>query len=224
MQKSRSVPELPQLDEGVHLLETPERAVGPLHALVLDHLLVDGGTAVWIDANGYGTSMHLAEVAPSRRVLDRIQIARGFTAYQHQALVRNAVEPIDAETSLVVAPAVDAPYRAEDVRGADPTSLLLQSLSRLAQYARDQDLTVLTTRTAADQFSAPLGQLADETITVEQTAFGPRFESDAFETLVYAEQGGTRQTTLAYWQRILAARAPVHTAEAPDAPTAEVKP
>ncbi len=224
MQHTRSIPELPHLSEGVHLLETSRRASGSLHALVLDHLLLEGGTAVWIDANGHGTSIHLADVAPSARVLERIHIARGFTAYQHQALVQDAVEAIDAETTLVVAPAVDARYRADDIRGVEPKTMLLQSLSRLARYARDTGLPVLATRTAADAFSAPVERLADEVIEVEQTAFGPRFQGPDFETLVYAENGPTMQTTLAYWARILGARQPLYEKQASQQPTARVSP
>jgi hypothetical protein len=217
------MPELPALTPGVHLLEAAGRTVGPLHALVLDHLLLEGGTAVWIDANGYGTSIHLADVAPAARVLDRIHIARGFTAYQHQALVRDAVAELD-EAGLLVAPAVDAHYRADDVRGAEPRALLLQSLSRLARYARERELPVLTTRTAADAFSAPVERLAEGVIAVEQTAFGPRFRGPDFETLVYPERGPTVQTTLAYWARILEARQPLHAEEATQQPASRVSP
>ena len=203
------MPELPALSTGFHLLETAGRAVGPLHALVLDHLLLEGGTAVWVDANGHGTSIHLADVAPAARVLDRIRIARGFTAFQHHALVRDAVDELD-DAGLIVVPAVDAHYRADDIRGAEPGTLLLQSLSRLAQYARERELPVLATRTAADAFSAPVERLADGVIAVEQTAFGPRFRGPDFETLVYPERGPTVQTTLAYWAQILEARQPLH--------------
>lgn len=224
MQHSRAIPELPQLREGVQLLQTDGRATGPLHALVLDHLLLEGGSAVWIDADGHGTSIHLAEVAPSERVLDRIHIARGFTAYQHQALVRNAIEALTGETSLMVVPAVDARYRDDDIRGAEPETLLLQTLSRLARYAREEGLPVLATRTAADAFSAPVERLATGVIEVEQTAFGPRFRGPDFETLVYAERGPTVQTTLAYWARILGAREPLHGEQTAQQPTARVSP
>ncbi|MFB6085282.1 MAG: hypothetical protein ABEJ84_00520 [Halodesulfurarchaeum sp.] len=224
MQHSRSIPELPQLCEGVHLLETDGRAVGPLHALVLDHLLLEGGSAVWIDANGHGISSHLAEVAPSRRVLDRIRIARGFTASQHRALVQNAGAELGAETGLLVVPAVDARYRDEDIRGAEPETLLLQTLSRLARYAREEGLPVLATRTDADAFSAPVERLATDVIEVERTAFGPRFRGADFETLVYPEGGSTVQTTLAYWARILGARRPLHERGATQRSTARVSP
>jgi len=224
MHSHRAVPELPQLTTGVHLLEAEGRPVGPLHALVLDHLLLDGGRAVWVDANGYASSTHLAELAPSPRVLDRIDVARGFTAYQHQALLQDATDAIEDATSLLVAPAVDRFYRDDDIRGAEPQALLMKSLSQLASYAREAGLPVLVTRTAADDFAAPVERLADAVLTVQQTAFGPRFQGPDFETLCYTDGGATMQTTLTYWAQVLEARAPLHEEAATEEPTARVSP
>lgn len=217
MDHTNAIPELPRLNTGIQLLETQERAIGPLHTLVLDHLLMEGGDAVWIDARNYGTSVHLANVAPSPRVLDRIHIARGFTPFQHQSLIQDAINELTGDVSLIVTPAIDAPYRSDDVRGAEPQAMLLKSLSRVSRYARYEDIPVLTTRVRNDDFSAPIGTIAADVIEVENTDFGPRFRGDDFETLVYASNGPTQQTTLAYWARILQARQPVYeTSDAPE--------
>lgn len=224
MHQHRSVPELPALSPGVTLLEAPRRSIGPLHALVLDHLLADGGHAVWVDAQGHATSIYLADVAPSPRVLDRIRVARGFTPYQHQSLLFDAAAEIDAETSLVVAPAVDGLYRSEDVRGAEPQTMLLRGLSRLARYAREAEVPVVVTRTGTDSLGEPVKRVADSHVTVRRTRFGPRFEGADFETLVYADAGPTAQTTLAYWAQILRARRPVHEQASQRQPTAQVGP
>ena len=211
MDHTQPIPELPRLESGIQLLEAPQRAVGPLQTLVLDHILMESGNAVWIDAHNYGTSVYLADVAPSPRVLDRIHIARGFTSFQHHTLVQDAVNELTSETSMIVAPAVDALYRSDDVRGNDPQEMLLQGLSRLANYARRAEIPVLTTRVAADSLSAPIERVASDVIEVEQTKFGPRFLGNDFETLVYNTNGGqTMQTTLAYWARILRARQPAY--------------
>lgn len=214
MDQHRTIPELPRLSSGVQLLRAPDRAIGPLHTLVLDHLLLDGGNAVWIDAHNHGTTIHLADVAPSSRVLDRVHVARGFTPYQHRSLVRDASERLDEATSVIVAPAVDGLYRTDDVRGAEPQTMLLQTLSRLARYARDADVPVLTTQFVDDAFSAPVETLAEDVIAVERTAFGPRFQGADVETLVYQSDGTTRQTTLSYWARVLEARRPRYEASA----------
>ena len=74
---------LPSLDDGITLLDVEgSRGVPILQSLVLDHLLFHDGPAFWVDANGHATTT-LAQIAPSRRLLDRIHVARGFTAYQH---------------------------------------------------------------------------------------------------------------------------------------------
>lgn len=205
------VPELPRLSPGVWLLETSRRDLVSLHTLVVDHLLLEGASAIWIDARGHGRSQLLREIAPAPRVLDRIRIARGFTAFQHAALVESAAADVDHETGLVVAPALDSPYRDEDVRGVEPLELLLRTLARLARFAREHAVPVLLTRTAADRLGETVARTAGATIYVERTRFGPRFESDAFETLVYPVGHGDVQTTLTFWQRVLAARQPLYT-------------
>ncbi|WP_050048136.1 P-loop NTPase family protein [Halanaeroarchaeum sulfurireducens] len=208
--QSTPLPELPRLSPGVWLLETTGHDLASLHTLVVDHLLLGDGSAVWIDAGERGRSQLLREIAPDPRVLDRIRIARGFTAFQHAALVETAADVVDGTVGLVVAPAVDFPYRDEEGRGVAPRKLLLRTIARLARFARDQSIPVLLTRTGANGLGKPVASVAGDTITVERTRFGPRFESDAFETLVYPARRGHAQTTLAFWRRVLAARQPLY--------------
>ncbi|RXK48632.1 hypothetical protein [Halorientalis pallida] len=200
------LPELPTLDPGVQLLATDgQRAGEPLRALVLDHAL-GGGQVRWVDSRGYARTDRLARLAPDPRALDRIRIARGFTAHQHVALVRRLPDVVTDDTALVVLPAMDAPYRADDVsRGRD---FLLRSLATVARVARDHAVPVLVTRTGPDGLGDPLAAAADHTVECRQTAQGPRFVTDDFETLVYPQGDGTAQTTLAFCRRVLAARAP----------------
>ena len=219
-----SVPDMPQLDPGIRLLDLRGRDPAPLHSLVLDHLLVTGGTALWIDARNQGPSQLLASLAPSPRVLDRVRIARGFTAFQHASIVEHAGEHLHDDTAILVAPAVDSQYRDDDVRGVEPRALLLRTLARLAGYAREYDLPVLVTRTATDRLGAPVAASARETIAVERTRFGPRFTASDFETLVYPGPGNRHlQTTLAFWERVLEARQPLYEA-APAAPATPAAP
>lgn len=209
------VPELPTLDPGITLLETDERATGPLQALALDHLLLEGGDALWVDSHGHAQSQLLARLAPGRRVLDRVRVARGFTPTQHATLVERLPDRIAPETSLLVLPAMDGQYRGDELPTEDARELFLRSLATVAGVARERDLPVLVTRRRDDEFAAPLSSAADATLACERTEFGPRFRSDEFETLVYpGGPDGTAQTTLAYWTRILRARTPVHGATA----------
>jgi len=201
-------PDLPRLTAGLQELTGEDRLTGPLQTLVLDHLLRTGGEAVWVDANGHATTHRLARLAPDSGLLDRIHVARGFTHTQHHGLVDQLDAVVDAETTLVVCPAVDVPYRTDCPAGQGET-LCLRSLATLATLARDHGLPILLTCSQHDDLAVPVSRAARRTIRVEQTKQGPRFVGEEFETLVYpAGADGYAQTTLRYWARLLTARHP----------------
>jgi len=93
---------VPGLDPGLTLLDGGPEAV---HRVVAAEL-ADGRTeALWVDP-GMAVSVHaLYDLAPSRRTLAGLRIARAFTAYQHHALVRELVQQAGPRTELVVLPA-----------------------------------------------------------------------------------------------------------------------
>jgi len=227
---------LPSLDDGITLLDVDGgRGVPILQSIVLDHLLLHDGPAFWVDANGHATTTTLSRIAPSQRLLDRIHVARGFTAYQHYGAVCDlptAVNQSIRDTtidgsprsrqssrgdedasphtpSLIVAPAIDAQYRADDTLGeAHAETLQARTLARVATYADGYDTPVLVTRTERDDFAAPVATAADQHLACEHTRMGPRIVGDDFETLVYpVDDGAYYQTTLTYWRQLLDARA-----------------
>lgn len=203
------LPELPSLEAGVTLLETDRHTSGALQSLVLDHVLTAGGTARWVDSHGRATTTSLARLAPSGRVLDQIAVARGFTAYQHHSLVKTLQTQLaagDTVVSLVVAPSVDWHYRADDLHRAQADAMFASTVDRLETIAASHEIPVLVTRERTDSVAEPLDTITETTITCERTRFGPRFVADEFETLVYPAGNGTVQTTLAFWERVLADR------------------
>ncbi|WP_211194950.1 P-loop NTPase family protein [Halorhabdus amylolytica] len=224
-----SLPEFPSLDNDCYLLdpdtEMPRSrrsaTVGTLHALALDTALSAGGDVVWIDAQGHATTHAFAQVAPSKRALDRVHVARAFTTHQHVTLVDQVGRwlrdgatspfggPATDRPAVVVAPALDALYCGGDLPDDDAQPLLLRSLATLQAIAREQDIPVILTRTRRDGPATAL-ETAATTIALEETQFGPRFECDEldFETLVYDVGDGIQQTTITYWAEILAARHP----------------
>lgn len=209
-------PTLPTLGNDQYLLATDDTATGPLQALVLDHLLLNDGTAYWIDAAGHARTDTLARLAPSTRVLNRVQVARGFTAYQHTALFDRVTDLITSETPLVVAPAVDVLYRDDDSRGVDAAQLLHSAISTLAARCCEADTPLVLTCHQRDALTAPVARHVDEILRCETTRFGPRFVGDGFETLVYPLDDGTVQTTLAFWRHVVEQRAAVTTADQPE--------
>ena len=226
---------LPQLNDGITLLDVEGgRGVPILQSLVLDHLLTHDGPAFWVDADGHATTTVFARIAPSRRLLDRIHVARGFTAYQHYgavcdlpAAVNQSIQASTADTgaagrrapgrdedtsphtpALIVAPAVDAQYRADDTLGETHAKTIhARTLARLATYADGYDISVLVTRTERDEFAEPVATVADHHLECRQTRMGPRILGESFETLVYPVDDGVYQTTFAYWRQLLEARA-----------------
>lgn len=204
----RPIPELPTLDPGIQLLDAEKSIV--LHSLVVDHVLVANGSAHWVDAHGHAVTRPLVRLAPSDRVLDRIRVARGFTAFQHYALVERLADAVGEETELLVLPAMDGLYRDDDLRGDEGEELLVRALARVAGLAREHGIPVLVTRTRDDEFAAPIANAAERVIRCEQTPMGPRFVGEAFETQVYPVDRGLVQTTFAFWAEVLAARQPLY--------------
>jgi hypothetical protein len=245
---------LPSLGDGITLLDIEGgRGVPILQSLVLDYLLLHDGPAFWVDANGHATTTTLAQIAPSQRLLNRIHVARGFTAYQHYdavcdlpAAVNKSIQmsTVDAGAAgqeapsrdedmspqtpaLIVAPAVDAQYRADDTLGeTHAKTLQARTLARLATYADGYDIPVLVTRNERNEFTESVAMAADHHLECEQTRMGPRVVGEDFETLVYpVDDGAYYQTTFAYWRQLLAARATQvgvePTTPTPSTPTSE---
>jgi len=228
-------PVLPSLDDGVTLLDVDGRGVPVLQSLALDHLLAHDGPAFWVDTAGCARTTTLARVAPTWRLLERVQVARGFTPYQHHAAVADVPDAVrdassatgtparaggadEATTSdahdpaLLVAPVVDGRYRdADDLPREHARQLLARTLARLRRYADAYDAPVLLTRTGgasdADAFGEIVANCADHRLRCERTPQGPRFVGDDVETLVYPQPNGLLQTTLSYWRTVLDRRA-----------------
>jgi hypothetical protein len=201
-------PTLPSLDPGIHLVDIDERAVGVVQSLVIDHVLTDqstGSTAVWVDSNGVATTSSLSRLVPSMRLLERIRVARAFTAYQHHSLVSQLPEVVDESTPLVVVPEFEYQYRSPDVRFSVAHDLVETGVQTLSMLAHERGLPILVTRETTAPLSAPIVEAADSVLGCELTRFGPRFVGEEFETLVYPVDGGF-QTTLSYWAEILSVR------------------
>lgn len=222
-----ATPTLPDLGPGITLLDADTNTTGAVQTLTLDRILLAGadGESVgyWIGDGRHARTDGLHEVAPSSRALDRLQVARAFTTNQHLQLLRTLGERLAAGPRPVVCtlPGFDTHYRDGEL-ARDDHEVFCRALAELRGLAREHDLTVLVTRSRTDEFTAPLERLADHRLKLLQTQFGPQFrdaESGAQETLVYDCGDGWVQTTLAYWQTVLAEREPLY---APGGPTVEV--
>ncbi|MFB6270115.1 MAG: hypothetical protein ABEH83_09235, partial [Halobacterium sp.] len=181
---------------GVTLLESDDR--GTLAALVAAALEGRDGPVRWVDARNHASTFALSEAGRTHRILDKVQVARAFTAHQHHALVRQLVVEVRRPTAFVVAPAVDDLYADDDLLAQEADRLREASLSTLSALADARDLPVLVT--ASDENA--VAEYADETVAVEDTRFGPRFDAGDDETTAYWTRGGW-QTTIPYWVDLL---------------------
>ena len=213
----RPTADLPALAPGVTLVDVDDDlGVTPVQALLLDRVLGSDGPAFWVDGANRANTTRLRELAPADRVLDRIEVARGFTAHQHTALLDRLAGRLaaSASPSVVAATGLDGPYRAADVDGDTAERLFVRAIASVARVARVHDAPVVVTRCRDDDFSRPLRRAAATRLQCRETRFGPRFEdaSGDAETLVYHAADGWMQTTLAYWREVLEHRARMHEA------------
>lgn len=204
--------EFPTLDPGLTLLSVNDRAPGALQSLTLDHLLLNGGEAYWVDARNHAVTTTLTQLASTMRVLDRIQVARAFTPFQHQAIVDDLPEVVDSESSLLVLPDVEWFYTKETLARGEGEAMLAHVLELLTTLAAELELPVVVTRHADGAFGDQITEAAEQVIDCTLTQFGPRFSGAEFETLMF-DCGSGVQTTLAFWRRVLQARHPQQLSE-----------
>jgi hypothetical protein len=203
------------LDAGITLVDVDsDLGVTPVQSLLLDCVFTGDGDAYWVDAAGAAQTARLRELAPDKRYLRRVHVARGFTAYQQTSLLDRLAGAHVTSPSVVVVTGIDRLYRTGDVPTDRTRALLVRSIAALARVGRVHDVPVIVTRSRADEFTRPLENAAQTRLQCEDTRFGPRFidTADDTETLVYRLGDGWVQTTLAYWQEVLAHRARMYDA------------
>lgn len=202
-----TTPTLPDLDPGLTLLDADSAVADVLYALVVDHVIETGGTACWIDPGHRARCDPLLDIAPTDRILDRITVARGFTPFQHSALLTDCTDWIDEETELVVVPEIDRRYHDAELLADEERDLLLRGIASLATVAREHELPVLVTCASPDgPLAEPIEAATTHRLECTATPYGPRFV-EGEETLVYpVAASGVVQTTLSFWAQVIAAR------------------
>ncbi len=217
MNTSRRQPrvELPELEHGLTLVDIDaDLGVKPVQSLLLDRVFAGAGDAYWVDAAGTAQTTRLRELAPDPRYLDRVHVARGFTAYQQTSLLDRLAGEHVTDPCVVIATGIDRLYRDSDSSTKHTKQLLIRSIAALARVGRVHDVPVVVTRSRADEFTQPLVNASKTHLQCDHTQFGPRFTDTAGEVdaLVYCLGNGWVQTTLAYWQEVLAQRARMYDA------------
>lgn len=196
---------LPALTAGLTRLHRPSMRSLALHQLVVDHLDTTAGNVLWVDARNNASTFALHDVAPSPRALSGIQIARGFTAYQHHSLITKLPIAANERTHLIVAPCVASLYADDDVPSQEAEELFASTLTILRELATSYDLPILIT--AADTtpaLAALVEEYVDQEIDCQETDLGLQFTTPDFQTELYWD-AGYWQTTIPYWVDLLGA-------------------
>jgi len=204
--------QIPTLDAGLTYLDA--EGPGALYRVVGRHLDEHDGPAYWVDARNRAAPAALYD-ALSRRACRSLRVARAFTGYQHHELVRSLPGRVRPNASLVVAPAVAAPYADEDVPEYEADAMCAATLELLEAVATAVDVPVLVTATAAP-YAEEVRAAADRRLDATATAAGLRVEGAGFRTDVYWHDWGF-QTTIPYWVDLLGA-ADGRSVEGVDAP------
>ncbi len=192
------VQRLPSLCEGVNLLRPDKQKKEALASLVLDYLIRNKGKTVWIDSCNYASTHLMHRLTPDPRLLDKIEVARAFTPYQHFSLIENLIDKIDRDTSLVVAPVFD--YLYSDSARWEGKKMAMSAIEYIDDVVDQYNIPVLLTESGT--YTSIIKDYIEETIECRTTSMGARFLGSNFETLVYPKNGGI-QTTLELWRLIL---------------------
>ena len=195
---------LPSLEAGVTHLDSPGPRSTALHRLVVDELVGRDGLVYWLDARNVAASYALYELAPHRRALDSVRVARAFTAYQHHTLARRLVHAVDARTAMLVAPNVASLYRDDDVPAYEREDLYAAAVTLLAELGKTHDIPVVVTTDVSGAALPPVVADAATHLSCERTRMGLRYAGADVETQVYVEDGFW-QTTIPYWVELFGA-------------------
>ncbi len=192
MPVSDQLSRLPALRPGINLLRRDHPSQGAIQSLVLNEMIVQGGDAVWVDSHGNASTHAFNRIAPDERFLERIRVARAFTAYQHFSLTTQLLYQVDRKTAVTVLPEIDHFY-AGDLQPDEDTEMLEAALGTVEEVVARYRIPVLVS--TAGRLTDTVTDHVDRVIDCRVTGEGVRFESDDFRTLVYRGNGYI-QTTL----------------------------
>jgi hypothetical protein len=187
--------QLPTLDPEVTYLDASD-APAALYRVVVGHLADERGPACWVDARNRGAPAALYDHL-GRRACRSLAVARAFTGYQHYELVRSLPGTLRATASLVVAPALAAPYADPDVPDHEADAMVAAVLELLDAVSTAVDVPVLVTADA-DPYAADVRRAADRVLDATATRMGLRVDGDSVRVDGYWDATGF-QTTVPYW-------------------------
>lgn len=171
----------PSIKDGWNFVETDTMLAFPALIKKLEH---NFDSILWIDSSN-AAKTHYFESRPE--LLEKISIARGFTALQHHQLCKN-IEEMN-EYDLVVAPEIDRLYLESSLYRSEAVELFENMLNSL-----NQKILYSTT----GKLGKRAEDLKDHKIKVKSTSQGLNYSDSQSATKNYYLNGCIQTTVPAY--------------------------
>ena len=171
----------PKVVEGWNLVETDTALAFPA---LIKHLAAEHEKILWIDSSNQANT-HYFESRPE--LLDKIYIARAFTALQHQQLCKKI-----GEYDVIVAPEIDRLYEKSSLYRDEALELFENMIEEL-------EGKIIYSVSGEIGFRAQ--DKAHNSIKVEQTAQGLRFSQKNRQTQLYSDSTCV-QTTVSFYEEV----------------------
>lgn len=193
---------LPQLDQGMNLLRNKTGEKFGIQSLAINQMISNNKTVYWVDSKEKASLTTLNNLIPNSSILERIKVARSFTAYQHYSLIQELKNKVSYTTSLIVIPEINWFYR--DMVNGEKLRMIKEEINILMNISNHYDIPVLWSlyENGDDSVKELIRRVSDEEIEFEVTEMGPKFSSSNFKTYFYSVNGYF-QTTIDFWRAIL---------------------
>ena len=180
----RVVESRPEPVEGVNLVEG-ERV---FQSLLDRGLSGRDEEALWIDAGNEASTYLLGSF--NTGLLEKVRIARCFTAFQHRRAIGKLESWLSGEAFLVLS---DFDRLYTDLKDWEQEQLLIEAWNAVLELQEGHGLKVLVS--ASSSF---VEADADRRISAQDFSVGRRFDADGFRQPGYSVPGGV-QTTVPLW-------------------------
>lgn len=184
----------PQLELGVNLVDNPEGF--PVFQSLLDSELTGRrASAVWIDTGNEASTYALGSF--SQDLLEKVEIGRAFTPYQHHSLVHQIDEFISEDTEILVLPNVSMLYR--ELSDWEAEELFRETWEKVIELQEEHELKILVSMEGDFGPHCLIHRDVEKRIEVEETGRGWMY-SGSFDQMFFRD-GACLQTTMNYWRR-----------------------
>ena len=190
----------PEVEKGINLVRKPGR-MPALQALTAKSLAGKQSKAVWADVKNEASTYALAGQKPS--LLEKVEIGRAFTPFQHHKLVHELEDFIDSDTEVLVVPHFPLLYLSGSTNEWESEELFEESWNEVKRLQKKYGLKVIVTvPNSESQLCLKVEADAGKVIEVEKTSSGWKYSSEDFDTRAYRKNSKIFQTTIRFWERV----------------------